>query len=177
MITKTGRGRILNFVVDRMTGQPVAQVKVSALSRKGEVASATTDESGIAEIKTTPPREGTLTVLARKGPSVAATTVSGGSYGPNGEQWSGYVYTDRPVYSPGHMVHFKAIMRTASVNGYEVPNGRKVSIEIHDSDDKPIYQKNLTITASGNIHDELTLPATAALGCTRSRSMLANTTA
>ncbi len=94
----------------------------------------------------------------------AVNTLAGYAFGVNREDLMGYVYTDRPVYRPGHTVHFKAILRLKSAAGYEIPAGKPVNVQIQDPDQKPVYQKTLTITAMGTIHDDLTLPAAASLG-------------
>ena len=72
MISKTGQGRIVNFVVDRKTGQPVPDVEVEAISKKGVAATARTDRDGIAELekkKATPgaPGDSETTLMARRG--------------------------------------------------------------------------------------------------------------
>ena len=38
---------------------------------------------------------------------------------------------------------------------YTVPAGRSVSFEIHDPDQKPVYQKKLTLSAAGTVHGGL----------------------
>ena len=164
MISKVGQGKIVNLVVDRGSGQPLPNVMVMAFSKAGEAAHAETGADGIAELKTTPPREAEMTILARNDRDVAVNTVQGYGFGPNGEDWTGYIYTDRPVYRPGHMMHFKGILRLHNADGYEIPSGRKVAVEIQDADQKPVYQKTLTIPASGAIHDDLDLPPSATLG-------------
>ncbi len=161
MISKAGKGRILNFVVDRRTGLPVAGITVTALGKKGEPASAKTDSDGIAEVPISGSRNAQFTLFARNNSDVAVNTMGTGL---SGEAWTGYIYTDRPVYRPGHVVHFKALLRLRSADGYDVPAGRKVSVEIDDPDQKPVYQKILATTANGTIADDLTLTPAAALG-------------
>ena len=80
------------------------------------------------------------------------------------EHWKGYIYTDRPVYRPGHTVHFKGVIRQRGVAGYIVPARKALSVEIQDAEQKPVYQKTLTANANGTIRDDLELPAGAALG-------------
>jgi hypothetical protein len=165
MISKTGQGRIVNFVVDRKTGQPVPDVEVEAISKKGVAATARTDRDGIAELekkKATPGAAGDseTTLMARRGRDVAVNSVGG----YEASEWMGYIYTDRPVYRPSHVVHFKGVLRLRSADGYDVPAGRKVSVEIQDPDQKPVYQKTLTVSDSGSIFDDLALAPGAALG-------------
>jgi uncharacterized protein YfaS (alpha-2-macroglobulin family) len=160
MVSKSGRGQIVNFVVDRKTGQPMPDIEIEAINKKKVSATAKTDRDGIAEIRGLPAGETML--FARNGRDFAINSV--GWEGAGSEEWTGYLYTDRPVYRPGHLVHFKGLLRLRNPAGYDVPAGRKVSVEVQDSDQKPVYQKSLTVSPSGSIFDDLTLPATAALG-------------
>jgi alpha-2-macroglobulin len=162
MITKNGRGRMVNLVVDRNTGQPVSRVPVVALTRNGETGREETNADGIAEFAASSGND--LRIVAMRGSDVAVNSPPGYALDAQTDQWNGYIYTDRPVYRPGHTVHFKGVMRLRTSAGYQVPAGRSVSVEIQDPDQKPVYQKTLTASANGTIHDDLDLPASAALG-------------
>ncbi len=164
LITKTGRGRVFNLLVDRNSGQPIAASPVALLARDRRLAHAETDADGIADIPLPAGSPEDIRVVAHRGGDFAVNTVSGNSLGANAEQWMGYIYTDRPIYRPGHTVHFKGILRLATANGYAVPSGRAVNVTVNDSEQKPVYQKTLTATANGTIRDELTLSAAAGLG-------------
>ena len=164
MITKTGKGRVVNMVVNRGTGQPVAAAKVELLARDQSLGETATNQDGIAEMRLAVARPNDIRVVARMGADFAVNTLGGYSFGANTDQWTGYVYTDRPVYRPGHTVHFKGILRLAAAGGYEVPAGRAVPVTIQDAEQKPVYQKTLTANADGTIHDDLVLEAGAALG-------------
>src|ERR1022692_3682503 len=123
MITKTGKGRVVNLVVNRATGQPVAAAKVALLARDQSLGEAATNADGIAEMPLAAARPNDIRVVARMDADFAVNTLAGYSFGANADQWTGYVYTDRPV-----------------------------------------YQKTLTASANGTIHDDLALKPGAALG-------------
>ena len=97
-------------------------------------------------------------------PNYAVTTLASYAFETSREHWMGYIYTDRPVYRPGHTVHFKGILRQRTAGGYTVPAGKSLSVEIQDAEQKPVYRKTLTANANGTIHDEFTLPPSSALG-------------
>ncbi|MGD0363248.1 MAG: MG2 domain-containing protein [Bryobacteraceae bacterium] len=164
MVTKTGNGRAVNLVVDRNTGQPVAAAKVDLLARDQSLGDATTNTDGIAEMRLPAEHPTDLRLIAHAGADFAVNTLAGYSLGAGNEQWTGYVYTDRPVYRPGHNVHFKGILRLVTPDGYKIPAGRDVSVTINDAEQKPVYQKTLTASANGTVHDDFTLEAGAALG-------------
>ena len=163
MISKPSSGGVVNFVVDRGTGQPIREAKVSMVTRDARLGEAETNADGIAELPYKGKDLSDLRLVAQHGKDYAVNQMSGMAASDR-EQWTGYSYTDRPVYRPGHTVHFKALLRTRAAAGYLVPAGKTVSVAVNDAEQKPVYQKTLTVSPGGSIHDELTLAATASLG-------------
>ena len=165
MISKPSAAGVVNFVVDRRTGQPIREAKVSLLARDTRLGEANSSADGIAELhyKDKGKQPTDLRLVAQHGNDFAVNLM-GDMAGSEREQWTGYAYTDRPVYRPGHTVHFKALLRMRESAGYSIPAAKTVSVVVNDSDQKPVYQKSLTVSPTGSIHDELTLPVTAALG-------------
>jgi uncharacterized protein YfaS (alpha-2-macroglobulin family) len=167
MVTKTGNGRIVNFLADRETGEPVRGAQLFLLTRDARLDTAESDANGLAELKIGDAKDANqndLRLVARSGPNFAVNTLASYAFETSREHWTGYIYTDRPVYRPGHTVHFKGILRQRGAAGYIVPAGKPFPVEIQDAEQKPIYRKTLTATATGAIRDDLELPASAALG-------------
>ena len=163
MITKTSTEGALAFVTKRASGQPVGGAEVDFIRPGSDAVRVTTDADGVARAKPAPAStdKGGLRIVARYGTDIAAVA----PWGWNArEEWSGYIYTDRPVYRPGHTVHFKGILRVRAAVGYDVPAGKSVQVLIQDPDSKPVYQKALTTSANGTIQGEFELAAGAALG-------------
>ena len=93
--------------------------------------------------------------------------VTPGGYALNGFQggrWSSYIYTDRPVYRPSHVVHWKAILRARVQNHLELPKLATIHVTIADQDDHALLDKDMPLSAAGSVNGDLTLPATASLG-------------
>jgi len=164
MITKTHAGRMVNMVVDRATGQPAAGAKLAMLAHDAVLGEAETNADGMAEMRLDEHRANDVRLLARRGADIAVNALSGDYALGDRESWVGYIYTDRPVYRPGHVVHFKGVFRTRGASAYEVPAGKKVSVEIYDPEQKPVYQKTLTASANGTVRDDLTLAPGTGLG-------------
>jgi uncharacterized protein YfaS (alpha-2-macroglobulin family) len=168
LVTKTGKGRILNLLLDRRTGEPIPHGAVWLEGRDKTYGSAETDSDGFALSSFDGKQADDVRIVARgAGQSkddYAVNTLAGYAFGVNREDLMGYVYTDRPVYRPGHTVHFKSILRTKSNAGYLIPAGKSVNVQIQDPDQKPVYQKTLPVSAMGTVHDDLTLSAAASLG-------------
>jgi hypothetical protein len=167
LITRTNNGTVLAFVVNRQTGTPVsnAQVKLGIGAR--ELASGQTGADGTAELHATvtPAQQDNLWVMANQGTEFAAVTPGAWSFSNNsGNRWASYVYTDRPVYRPGHAVHWKAILRTRVENHLELPKASSIHAVISDEQDHPVYEKDLRLTTDGTVAGDFLLGAHAALG-------------
>ena len=167
-ITKTGKSRLLGFVVDRQSGEPVNAAQVSAMTRNGTATVVNTNSDGLADLpapKTSGAGAEDLRLVVRKGADVTLASVSLWNFGQASTSWTGYIYTDRPVYRPGDTMHFRGILRIPGTPvGYTIPANASVAVEITDPNGKSVYQKHLTTNLSGIIHDEFALDRTSALG-------------
>ncbi|HSE48614.1 MAG TPA: MG2 domain-containing protein [Terriglobales bacterium] len=167
LVTKTAPRQMVAFAADRKSGEPVKDATVVIWSKEKELYRGTTDAQGLAEAKLTPAADQSFEntfVLARRGDDVAV--VAPYSFNLSSDpwrDWSGFIYTDRPVYRPGHTVHFKAIVRERQGEAWRAPRG-EMQVAIEDPASKTVYQKKLTLNAMGTLNGELELPADAALG-------------
>ena len=165
IVTKATSGQIVTFAADRRSGAPVANANVLVWSDKKELTRLISDPNGLAESSLPQQKYEDVRVLATHGDDVALVTPYSYSLSSNpDEDWKGYVYTDRPVYRPGHTVHFKIIIRTRSGERYKIPAGEQVQVVIEDPASKQVYQSNLPISSFGTVHGELILSDAAALG-------------
>ena len=79
--------------------------------------------------------------------------------------YSGYFYTDRPIYRPGQTVRFKGILRTDDDARYGLPEGVKsLTVTVTDDQGRRVYQEELPLSEMGTVHGELTLDEEASLG-------------
>ncbi|MCJ7823242.1 MAG: MG2 domain-containing protein, partial [Armatimonadetes bacterium] len=154
----------LAYVIDLKTGQPVPGARVEFTAVGGPTVSGTTDEQGIFQ-HSLPGGKPPFTLLARaeKDGSEAFTTervwrTTGDS------QDRVYVYTDRPVYRPGHRVSFKGVARRFADNAYSVPAQEPVEVEVRDSRDTLVYRGKLATNEFGSYHGEFDLNDEAATG-------------
>jgi alpha-2-macroglobulin len=167
MVTRTENGSVLAYCVDRVSGAGMAGVQVSAGWERQQHAEGTTDADGLAPLQLTvsKPAPDNFWVLATHGDDVAAVTPGGYALsGWQGGRWSSYVYTDRPVYRPGHTVHWKAILRARVENHLELPKLGSIHVTIADQDDHALLDKDMALSAGGSVNGDVALPATASLG-------------
>ena len=166
IVAKAAPGRLLAFVQDRKSGTPQPDCAVWLLATKLKPAQLRTDAQGLVDysFKDVPKPEGVL-VLAKQGDDFAVLSASDWNLNSDPTRaWEGYVYSDRPVYRPGHTVNYRAILRTHVGAAYRLPDQRQVEVIIDDPDGKTVAQQNAAVSPAGTIHGDYTLPATAALG-------------
>lgn len=166
VLTKAEPGRVFVRVVDRDKGAAVDGVSVRLFDgSRSELAAehVTAKGEGFEWSTELHLPEGVL-VTARKGDEFAVTTVDSWALGGDREELTGYVYTDRPVYRPGHPVHTRAILRKPVVQGYELPSDSEAEIEITNPDDGTVLKKKVRLTAVGAVSADVTLPKDAPLG-------------
>jgi uncharacterized protein YfaS (alpha-2-macroglobulin family) len=165
MMVKTAPGRVLANVVERSSGVPVAQVPVTMRVDKNDPVSANSNVDGMVELKVSSAKPESVAVIAHRGDDYAVSAPGSYYLGTDPDRHiSGYLYTDRPIYRPGHPVHFKGILRNQVGAAYRIPTGREVAAEVKGPDDKSIFRKTLAITAAGTVSADFTVPTGAALG-------------
>ena len=165
LISKSSMGRIVAFVANRKTGEPVAQSAVTFQPKNKPAVTAKTDANGLASIDAVSTGEGDTLLCAKAGASFAAATVWTNSVeGEPSDQYTGYTYTDRPVYRPGHQVFFKSILRAHTGNVYSLPDIQTADVEVQGPENKTVFHKTLPVSAMGAAAGDFTLPKDAGLG-------------
>ncbi|MBK9169432.1 MAG: alpha-2-macroglobulin [Bryobacterales bacterium] len=163
LLTKTSPGRIQALTLDRQTGTPVSGVPVLFWAAKQEHARLVSDTQGAVETDFQA-EANSATVLARHGDDFAIASLYSWLFRDQSAQRAvGLVYTDRPVYRPGHTVEWKAILRSREEGGFLLPGGQ-VRIEIADPDGQTVHRQEAAISAMGTVNGRWTIPSDAALG-------------
>src|SRR5579872_715270 len=166
VVTKSAPGELLAFAVDRKAGNPIPNTRIELLATRKRQAAGETDSQGIAML--TLPAEKNFEdprVIAVHDRDVALVAPYYFNISSDPDQdWTGYVYTDRPVYRPSHTVHFRGILRSRTGEKYKVPAGEQVSVAVEDPNNKQVFQTIAVISSFGTIHGDFALAADAALG-------------
>ena len=174
---KSSTNSALAWVTDLKTGLPVAGVTVRFTDGNNDV-SATTDRDGVATV-TLPsvrkPWDGFIAVAT--GPNgqfgVASSNWQDGisawefgvPAGGDAPPYTGYLYTDRPIYRPGQTVYWKAIVRRDDDASYSLPApGMPVTVTINDEQGNMVSQQRLTLNPLGAVDGSLELGPEASLG-------------
>jgi uncharacterized protein YfaS (alpha-2-macroglobulin family) len=181
LVTRTVAGSLLAYVVDRITGAPVSGAAISLGLSGHPLTQKTTDAEGTAEFtppagpSTDAPTDGTdgtdgidhnkMWLVARKGSDVALVAPYFGSFtAVRGTTYTSFVYTDRPVYRPGHTVHWKAVLRQYAANTLVLPKFSQTHVTITDDQQKQLFDKNVAVSADGTLNGDLILATDTSLG-------------
>lgn len=174
----------LIFVTRLDTGAPVPQARVGIVNLQNtRVWQGSTNNDGIAMAPALPLRNGDnfwefqFIVTADKDGDVAYV---GSDWNEGIQSWDfdlsysldeaspllrGSVFTDRGVYKPGEEIHAKAIVRSDTPNGIRLlPSGTALKIRTHDSRDRLVDERTITLNAWSSAEWTWTVPANATLG-------------
>ncbi len=139
-VVKSDRRRLIAYVCDLRSGAPRAGVAVELWDRDGagRQAVATTDLDGLATLLPTDPSADSHVVLARDGAHQALVLCHAGWW--DDETRAIHLYTDRPIYRPGHRVWVKGIARDRTESGYAVPPPQPVTLTVRDGRGQMVSQ-------------------------------------
>lgn len=150
-VLKSSPAGMLVYAANIETGEPVPDAKVEVIGKNSTLATGTTGPDGTLSLEPVGDRTEQLSVVVHHGDSVAIT----GSYSDEGrptDKLRVFTYTDRPVYRPGHTVHFKAIARRLTGTQYDIPAGVSAKVRVVDRNQDVVYSGNLKTTRNGSLY-------------------------
>jgi hypothetical protein len=169
VVERTEHGQADLFVADRKTGAPVAGADVIFWANSKLQSSGKTNSDGLltlaAQVGTKGAEPENVWILAHHGSDAAIVTPFGYGFGEQGEVTSrSFIYTDRPVYRPGHTVHIKGIVRKAQNDTLVLAGPRTVTLRVTGPENKVVLNKQLTLSPHGTVAVDLNLESDASLG-------------
>jgi uncharacterized protein YfaS (alpha-2-macroglobulin family) len=167
LVTRTSSGSVLAYTVDRVSGKPIASATIDSGFGTKRIATATTASDGTAQLAIPADNSSpdNFWVVASSGNQIAISTPGSWSLTTTtGGKYSGYAFTERPVYRPTHTVHWKAILREHAGNALVVPKPGNIHVTISDENQKSVFDQQMPISAEGSVSGDFTLPKDASLG-------------
>ena len=76
----------------------------------------------------------------------------------------GYIYTDRPAYRPGQVVHVRGVIRRVSGDAYSVEKGKAFNVTIFDNRNRLVHEDKIALSAFGSFDAHFILPETSPQG-------------
>ncbi len=167
---KTDEKETLVWATDLATGSPVAFLRLLAYDAQGHpIADVTTDGNGLARF----PRGSSsgITVVGDSpftlGDPFWSDGITAWEFGLESgytEDWRAHIDTDRPIYRPGQVVHFRGIVRVEDDARYQLPEPGVISVTVHDSAWQIVFDGPVPLDTFGTFTGDLTLSAAASLG-------------
>ena len=130
----------------------------------GIATSYTSDENGIAAGTVAPDIVGAVVTSGLDSAIVSERTDKMQYTSRAGEYEKTYLYTDRPIYRPGHEVFIKGIDRVGFDGEYEILEGLEPTLTVYNSKGAQFYSQKLPMSAYGTFNTSVTIPADAPLG-------------
>ncbi len=164
LVTKTSPGRVLVYAAHRKTGAPQPDCHVQVLADREVAATVRTGADGVATAELSAAKPDSVVTVARCGVNVTASDPGAWALQGAARELVGYVYTDRPVYRPGHNVRIKGVLRWRTGSRLEPFGGQPAEITIADHNDKVLLRETRPVDAFGAVSTSFPVPASAALG-------------
>ncbi len=162
VVVKEAPDQTLLFAVNEVTGEVVPGARVILADGNKVVAEGNTGEDGVFVREEGKP--GQVRAFAEFQGHVAYTGLSvrgGSSFGYSTKV---YLYTDRPLYRPGHEVELKGICRRVENGNYVTQAGEEVKLSVRDSRGTVVFQEKVKTDEYGTFSGSLHLNGNAATG-------------
>lgn len=166
LIVKASRNELFVFAQNRKTQKPVEGVSLLISDGKEVFAEEVTGKDGILQKSFEKLKSVKDLRVFGIHEGHAASTVSnleGLNYAV-GLAAKGYLYTDRPAYRAGELVHLKGVIRWVNNDTYTFKAGEKYKLNVYDARGRAIHTKEIALGKFGAFSDRLQLPATAPQG-------------
>ncbi len=166
VIVKSSRDEIFVFAENMRSGKPWPGVRLLLSNGRQVFAEATTGGDGVLQKSYKELKDaGDVRVFAVAEGSVASNAVDLQGVGvAEGLSDKGYIYTDRPAYRAGQMVHVRGCLRRAIDDAYTVEKGKKFTFDVLDNRQRLLARETVKLSPFGTFHAHLVLPTTAQQG-------------
>lgn len=164
LVTKTSPGQMLFFAANRFTGEPVGDCNIRVIVAKQAIAEGRTSADGLFEARLPDERLEGVVGVAQCGDQMAATDPGSWSLEQPARELAAYIYTDKPIYRPGHTVHVKAVLRWRHLDALARFDRPEAEVVASDPNDKVVFRRQVRLDPFGAVHATFPVPATAALG-------------
>ena len=164
LVTKTSPGQMLFFAANRFTGEPSADCAVRVIVSQKTVAEGRTSPDGLFEATLPDQPMEDVVGVAQCGDQMAATDPGAWSLQEPARELAGYIYTDKPIYRPGHTVHTKAVLRWRHLDALAKFDRAEVEVVASDPNDKVVFRRQVKVDPFGAVLVSFPVPPTAALG-------------
>ena len=164
IVSKSAPGQVLLFVANRFSGEPAAGCDARTIADHKVVASGSTGADGTLDVALAVNNPDAVLSVVRCGTSVAVADPGAWFLHGEARELMAYLYTDRPVYRPGHTVNIKGILRSRARGGLVPFDGMQAELSISDQNNKVLFRQTLPVDEVGAVHASFVVPPGGALG-------------
>jgi alpha-2-macroglobulin len=164
LVTKTAPGQVLVYATNRTSGEPQKDCDIQTLVNGKSLSAGKTGADGVVMSTFEIDRPESVISVARCGNQMTASDPGSWALHDARRELVGYVYTDKPIYRPGHTVRLKGVLRWRAGGQLVAFDGKQAEVVIADANDKVLYRETKAVDEFGSINASFTLPASAALG-------------
>ena len=157
-VVKRDGDEIVVWCVKSENGAPAPGASVEAFSKGDLIASGVANGDGI--FRAGFGSEAEIVVLVRSGGSLVIAR----SWHYAEARRDSLIYTDRPIYRPGHTVRFKGIFRKQKPGGFDVASSGPVLFKIEDPEGATVASIPATTNSNGTADGKWTIGEDARLG-------------
>ncbi len=164
VVAKAAPGQMLLFAADRHTGEPRGACQARVISAGTSVATGITSADGVVDAvlpDDTP--QGALGVV-QCGDHVGVADPGSWVFGRGGRELTAFIYTDKPIYRPGHTAHVKAVLRWRHRDALAAFDAPEVEVVVTDSTETVVSRQRARVDEFGGVAIDVPLGAGAALG-------------
>ena len=164
VVAKASPGQMLLFAADRHSGEPRAGCDARVVSGGAAVAAGRTSADGVVDAvlpDETP--QGALSVVAC-GEHVGIADPGKWIFDQHGRELIAFIYTDKPIYRPGHVAHVKAVLRWRHKDALAAFDRPDAEFVVTDATDTVVMRQRAPVDEFGGAAIDVPLGAEAALG-------------
>ena len=142
VIVKSSRNEVFVFAENMRTGKPWPGARLLISNGQQVFAEGTTGADGVFQKSFKELKDaGDVRVFAVAEGNVASNVVNLQGVGvAQGLSDKGYIYTDRPAYRAGQIVHVRGCLRHAAHDVYTVEKGKKYTLEVFDARNRLVWR-------------------------------------
>ena len=142
LVTKASPGQLVMFAANRFTGEPApAGCPAQVIANRTVVATGAIGADGTYEAAVPDTKPEDVVAVVHCGKQVAATDPGGWMFQQSTRDLAAYVYTDKPIYRPGHTVNLKGVLRWRTGDALAPFDRKQVEVSIADPNDKVVYRQ------------------------------------
>ncbi len=163
---KSSRDELLVFAQNMRTGKPWPGAKLLLSNGNAVFAEGTNGNDGVfkgsfKELRDT----NQVRVYASSAGHAASNIVNLNGIGTaRALTDSVFLFTDRPAYRAGQVVHIRGVVRRVDNDEYALDLKKKYTLEVLDPRNRNVWTEEITLTKFGGLRGMFTLPATSPSG-------------